>query len=816
MGFFKNSFKRKTKTEDGTDENIKESKQPKEPEIDRQRIKKIKNMKKKFDETVWNSVLDIMKTDIPDFVMVEDYDDGTQGTKYVLLGFDTKIVDDFSNKADDDIGSIMTAIKSSMDAVIENALFDSELILLIPTEKTIHALEEFEETFDLKFSIIYVNDNHDISIETYIDTKDPIYTDMNSIHEKIKNHISVEEWIRGLQSNIQYGEINELTGEREIICPDESKSEAELDETPEEQPGDEAEPDDEEPDDDEDIPDDQAGLDEIDPENVETKKEQLAETVTEAANKAAAAENRMHETKNEIAGENPDETPAEASADTNPEAGAMSDKLAALKNATAQAVSEAEQDPDIAASNLISPTVSTFDVQEMDSYITRKYYSDELDLEISSQPFDAMFLQNNTYVPFVEDTSGGWLAGQVNNLRRDANARLAKLHQENLLLMRERFMLIINKHCEQIVKAVATDDPKSRFGYALKAIRQVKEEQLAGIAQTAEAYKREKEKNYQDRLQQEMANGANVAKINFINKWGKEHEREMRDIEMDLRSNIESEYVAAYENLQKERKNEAKRQLDVGITDALKLCADEYTKMMANERAEYVRLQQVITNFENENMAAEHTRIMALTEQQRRSNEVVNAQNEYDAKLDAAKSDFEMRLEAVRAEIAQNNAEHENHIQAMQDAHEKDMQTLRDRHAEQMNLKAKEVQTLEEQLSSANNRIEVMTKKYAELDEKVGRKYANQIDMLKSEREAWTDRANQIKNLHRYTDKIKISVMVVGVAAALGIGILIGCRIMAGGNDTQTAPIVHYYELDEDMQIHDGMSSEIQDSEIQE
>ena len=44
--------------------------------LDKQRLKKIKNMKKKFEETVWNSALETMKTQIPQFVMMEtDPDD---------------------------------------------------------------------------------------------------------------------------------------------------------------------------------------------------------------------------------------------------------------------------------------------------------------------------------------------------------------------------------------------------------------------------------------------------------------------------------------------------------------------------------------------------------------------------------------------------------------------------------------------------------------------------------------------------------------------------------------------------------------------
>ena len=796
---------------------------------ERQRLKKIKDMKKKFDETVWQSNLDTMRSNIPQFVLTEkDPDTGEDTIKYVLLGFDTTIVDDFANKSDDDVGSIMTAIKASMDCIIEEPLLERELILMIPTQRTLNALHEFEETFDLKFCITYVDENHGIEIETKTpDGGERVVATLPEIEEMLSSNTYIGDKIASLKANSG----SDGYDPDDISAPISESGGSDDEDIPNDEdiPDDDDIPNDEDiPDDDddesipndEDIPDDDDDSgDKPEPQakNADDVKK-AAEKATDEARKIASQVSRQKgEVEDEDNGGNDgspepvQETRPDNSGDDRSASAAASEKIEKLKGAVQKASDEALNDTVIKnATANINPQARTFDMAAMDQYITRKYYSDDLKLEITSEPFDAMFLQSNPYIPFVEVDDDSWLSGYVNNIRRDANARLAKLHHENLMLMRERYMLIIAKHCESITRSVSTDDPKSRFGYALKTITQIRNDNLDHLSEQSESYKRECEDAYQARMNAAMQNAANTAKAQFENVHKANHERELKEIETELRNNIESEYVLAVENLKDERRNEAKRQLDAGISEALKLCADEYTKMLAMERKEYVRLQDVIAKFQNDNMAADQARIMTLAEEQRRENEIVKARREYDSKYDVATREFEAKLAAVRADIERGNIEHSNHVQEIREQHEKMMQGLRDAQAEQLSHKDKEIETLTSQLDTANKQIESLTVKYAELDEKTGKKYANQIDMLRSEREAWTERAEQVEHLHKYTDRIKFTTMIIGVIAALALGIIIGCGIVANSvnNKSSEPPVINYY-TDKDK----GDDSEIEETD---
>lgn len=790
-----------------------------DPAADKQRIKKIRNMKKKFDETVWANVVETMSKDIPAFTIMEPDPEtpGVEIARYVTLGFDTRIVDDFANKSDEDTGSFMTAVKSSMDCIVEYGLFDNELILMIPTPRTLAALSEFEDVFSLKFKIVYVTAEHAMSIETKTpDAEDDfIFITLPEIKDMMANNVYIKDQIKMLQGRAgESTSLGGITGDgiRESASSSGDGDDAMSEDEYEAEHG---------PMDQEDGPPDEEGEDDGGTGGVDRSR--IEGAVGDAVRQAAPTGSKVADQKDDMdAGEGtggiPEAAPAAPAAPVQPEPAARpgapgarpaaaaqraSAAISRIRNAAQKASDEARQDPQIQqGQQAITPQPrERFDDLAMDQYMARKYYSDDLGLEISSQPFDSMFVQTNPYTPFEEIEGDGWLDGYVNNLRRDANTRLAKLHQENLLLMRKRFILIVTKHCESITKAVAIDDPSSRFGYAYAALTKVKEDSLSKMSEEAEAYKRECEEAYQSRMRAEMENASSTARANFINRYGRDHERELREIETDLRNNIESEFVAAVDNLRAERRNEAKRQLDLGISEALKICGDEYVKMIALERKEYIRLQAVITQFMNDNLAADDARIRTIAEEQRRANEAVKVREEYDAALSLATKDFEARVAAAQAEISKRDAEHESYVGNLKDQHEHMMQELRNAHVEALAHKDHEIGLLNDQLTTYTAQLEEMTRKYASLDHETGLKYKTQIDMLSSERDAWNERADHLEKLHKYTDKIKLTGVAVAMAAALGVGVIIGCVIMNSNRNTPAAqpgyvqqePIIHYF-----------------------
>lgn len=833
MGFFS---KKPKKGDDGGQDEVRGAVAPDPRDAkaaaaaDKARIKKIRAVKKKFDETVWATALDTMRSSIPQFTIIEPDPDvpGGEIPRYVVLGFDLNIVDYFSNKSDDDIGSILSAIKHSMDVIIEDRLFDNSLILIIPTAKSLAALAEFEETFDLKFFVCYVTEDDVVSLETKTAEQedDFIFITLPEIREMLAKSVSIKDQIHQLQIRVGTdGDYGGLSGEETTETragaaaagSGDGDGEVISEEEYERDHGGEGEPAPEEP-------VGQGG----DPGKADAMKGAVDGAVEKAAQVARNLSNTSDEAKAAEAKAAqqpaPQGQPAQPQGQPAPEApgqaaGGARARINRIRNAAQQAVTQARQDPQIQQRQqaIQAPQQQTFDTAAMDKYIARKYYSDDLELEISSQPFDAMFLQSNPYMPFQEVPSDGWLDGYVNSLRRDANARLAKLHYENLLLMRQRYMEIITKHCEEIVKAVATDDKESRFGFLKAQFEAKKAAAIEQLPAQIEAYKKQIEDEYQGRMKAEMENAANSARATFINRNAKEHARELKEIESELRANLESEFMSGQANITQQRRDEAKRQLDAGITEALSMCKDEYTKMMAMERQEYARLQAVIVDYMNEHMAADEAKIAVDIENQRRNTDIAKLKNDAAADMARAKADFEAQVSLIRAASEKSTMEHEAAMNEMKDRHAHAIAQMRAGFEETISHKDTEISLLKEQLEQSDARMDEMAKKFVDLDKATDDKYRSQIDMVKSEREAWQERAGHIERMHKYTDKVKLTGVIVGFAAALAVGIIIGCVIMAGSaqdavdkqaqNAAAQQPEFHYFINGEEIDP-DGLGQE--------
>ena len=123
---------------------------------------------------------------------------------------------------------------------------------------------------------------------------------------------------------------------------------------------------------------------------------------------------------------------------------------------------------------------------------------------------------------------------------------------------------------------------------------------------------------------------------------------------------------------------------------------------------------------------------------------------------------------------------HENYVNELKDQQAHAIREMQNSHAETVAHKEAEIQMLKSQLGQADKRMDEMARKFVDLDAETEKKYRTQLDMVQSERDAWDERAHHLERLHGYTDKIKLTSVVVGFAASIAIGVIIGCVIMSG------------------------------------
>ena len=760
---------------------------------EKKRLKRIEKMCNKFDETVWVSIVDILREQIPDFVT--EYEDEKQ---FVTFALDTSQnpINDFENTKDSDVGQLYNMIKTEIDVIIESGLLANELILFIPTEKTLMHMSEYAEEFDFKYKIVLCkndDDAGDYTIMTYDGTEDPIVVEFAQIDEMVAKH-NIGASITALAKDKKAFSDDNINGEDELEDKSNETSDDDID-------GEDVVNDNvaDETDEDDDLESSEESSDNV-AENSSDETSEESEPVSESDSEETSESTPEPDQESSVSDapsledltsavaqastEAREATSAAATDENKPmsvaERVAAKRKQKQLNNAVTQAVSAAQLDEDLKKKQMqrMQPvnTPQVLTVDDIDKFIVRKFYSDDLGLEVSTEPFDAAIVSGNKYQPFEyipeSVTCSEWLNEYINNLRADANTKLMRMHQENITMLREHYVLLVTRHCEDIVKALDINDPNSKYG-AMKITlnQQRKNDSLAlqdKINSEINKLKEEQNKMLQDKIE--------AAKAAAINSFNREilptYEQKEKNIRAVLTTDIEVTYTEGLNAINEARKEEAKRQLDIGINEILKNIHDEYAKMLAIEREEYNRLQAIISEFEKSNMAADMAHAQTVQADLDRSNKVAAIQDEYESKLSLMKSEFELKLEAAYEDIRRKNVEYNDQMNKIQEQHNvyvSKLETARD----------EEVSKLNGEIASLNEQLKAMSDQYIELDKVTNEKYKNQIDEIKSEREAWEERADHLEHMHKYTDRIKITVAIIAAIAALGIGVIVGASYMA-------------------------------------
>lgn len=803
MGLFGGKDKKKKGQVEAVDNAVVDAKASAKEE--KKRLKRIEKMCNKFDETVWVSVVDVLREQIPDFVTT--YEDEKQ---FVTFALDTSQhpINDFENTKDPDVGQLYNVIKTEMDVIVENGLLANELILFIPTEKTLKRMADYAEEFDFKYNIVLCrndDDAGDYTVMTYNDSEDPIVITFADVDAIVRRH-DIGASINMLAVNKERNNTDNIDGVDELLGGEINNA------------------DDGDAIDGADVVNDNVPEETTEDDN--SSEESNNETMQE---ESVNDESDQDETSNEPEEDMSDETTedsnisledltnavAEASEQAVNEGGSgkskrqsLSDKVRAkrearrLNNAVASAVDIASQDEEIQKQQrqrmqpVNTPQVLT--VADIDNFIVRKFYSDDLGLEVSTEPFDAAIVSGNRYQPFEyipeSVTCSEWLNEYINNLRADANTKLMRMHQENITMLREHYVLLVTRHCEDIVKALDINDPNTKYG-AMKITLNQKRSDDASKLQDKIASEIAKLNDERTKMLQDKIEAARAAAINSFNREiAPTFEQKEKNIRNVMSTDIEVSYTEGLNAINAARREEAKRQLDIGINEILKNIHDEYAKMLAIEREEYNRLQGIISEFEKSNMAADMAHAQTIQAELDRSNKVAEIQTEYESKIGLIKSEFELKLDAAYEDIRRKSVEHNDQVSKLKEQHDVYVAKLEAARDDQ-------VAKLNGEIDSLNEQLRAMSERYVELDQITNEKYKNQIDEIKSEREAWEERADHLEQMHKYTDRIKITVAIISVMAALGIGVIVGASYMADKvKDTQqsNAPKITYHMTDEE------------------
>lgn len=410
--------------------------------------------------------------------------------------------------------------------------------------------------------------------------------------------------------------------------------------------------------------------------------------------------------------------------------------------------------------------------------VVRKFYSDELGLEISINPFDAQFMQGNTFVPFDENRPSSWLNDNLNEMAKQANDEMNRMHSENLFLMRERYFRLISMHCDKIRKDLDINDPNTLYGQMKQQLDDDHVVGLQTIDAQVSAQKEALETQWKQRLQEIGMDAAREAQHKYRERYEPAHQQKVFDIENAVKANVDAEYKYGIHDLNERRRAEASSLLDLGISEVLDEISEMYTESLEAERVRYRELSENMREFQNDYLQADIARTNALQEELRQSEKADAVLAEQTAKIRSLTDEYAAKRRELQDDIEQMRADNKARLESMKHDCEKDIEkAMNDKDA------------IREQYNQ-------LLEKYKTLDEKKDEEYKSRMNELHDELEAWSEKYDHIVDVHKKSNLMATFFVIAAIIASIAIGYIGGEFMNSNRNVKQQIQTMQQQQYD--------------------
>lgn len=405
--------------------------------------------------------------------------------------------------------------------------------------------------------------------------------------------------------------------------------------------------------------------------------------------------------------------------------------------------------------DVVSEDISDDEVFEA---VERLFSAGDLDLVITPQAFDVRILGENQFVPLIEERNDGWLDSYVTQMIKNANEELRVLHHENLLKSRQRFLALMNHNAEDIANKVDYNNKGTPFNELYVRLLQVRDERKDSLDEQIAERCSQLELKWHDELEQVKSSAAAAAERTYIENHSKAHHKEIHDVEISLLDELEREHSDNMKNLNEKRRFEAKRMLDIAVTETLEVVGQSYAEMVDSENRKRTELLEQITNYVDAHLKDEVAHNAVLAEAQRQKEEADRVAEEFRRKIDELSQEHKLAKDKLNDEI---NAAH---------VHEDNLKREYDSKFAAESDRYKELEAKYNELMD----------KYVRIDEEKAKEYENRMTTLENDRKAAEEHLAHVDMVHNKFNKVSVVVWISIAVAMFAVGALMGNALGTG------------------------------------
>ncbi|WP_405824622.1 hypothetical protein OG705_30220 [Streptomyces sp. NBC_00838] len=297
-------------------------------------------------------------------------------------------------------------------------------------------------------------------------------------------------------------------------------------------------------------------------------------------------------------------------------------------------------------------TVLLADQSQVRDVIARRFLSEDLDLHIRLDEFNATFAIGAPVVQIVAPEGvTEWLGGQVAQLNRQANADLTQLRYAHEDELRALYVNLMSAHTEQVIRDVATDREGSRYKLLKDAAEAEHRQRQTEKEEKTRTRRTEITKDYETQATQVAQQAALSAELQYKERNRSKMERQQIDSAAEIEREIEDTHTHNQQEILRVRRSDATLKMQTGQTRIFEVLAERQAACLAAEEERLNGWKSEIQRMIDENRKADIAQSETLAEHLRTTDEVGALRREQQGLLESVRSEHAERISRMEDEL---------------------------------------------------------------------------------------------------------------------------------------------------------------------
>ncbi|MFJ2778070.1 hypothetical protein [Kitasatospora sp. NPDC087315] len=402
-------------------------------------------------------------------------------------------------------------------------------------------------------------------------------------------------------------------------------------------------------------------------------------------------------------------------------------------------------------------TVLPADQTQVRDVIARRFLSEELNLDIRLDEFNATFAIGAPVVQIaVPEGATEWLGDQVAQLNRQANADLTQLRSAHEDELRALYVNLMSAHTEQVIRDVATDRAGSRYKLLKDAAESEHQQRQTEKDEKIRARRAEIAKDYESQASKVAQQAALSAELQYKERNRSKMEREQIDSVAVIERDIEDTHAHNRQEILRVRRSDATLKMQTGQTRIFEVLAERQSEYLAAEEKRLNRWKSEIQRIVDDNRKADIAQSETLAEHLRTKDEIGVLRREQQGLLESVRAEHADRIRRMREELERNR---KDAITQM---------TARDTEW-QHNLDLEKEKT-----SSQVARATDLLQQLSTVEDSVARRYEVRLAEMQADKESYANELARASEMQSRSNKILV-VMIVTLSLLMGVaGFIVG------------------------------------------